>query len=299
MNDRATNELVSLSIKELVGARALRQQQLLVSVEFRQEGNDGIVTIPHDAVVSTTGAGRRKLSAPNNSRWRWAAGGCFIVLRLNDARVGLMRLRDAGAPSFGGHYTLASGLSASARELLHPDELALREGCEEYAIATPDGIVIPSFGDPKLDAVTFGAAASVLDLIRQEPTLPPTFSSGRLVKRPASFLQSRNEGVLTASFHDDDDTVESRGIIVLDPNTRGIDLLRIVEVSIPVDFRHIAIFDGEDDRGKPLNGEVACLDLDSRGRSVAKAYRTGVEVTPSGDLGKMTPILKAAVREFN
>ena len=293
------NENVALSVSSLLNAQAMRAQMLLVQAGLEKKNGGYIVTIPADSTLTTTGAGRKQLESPQNTRWRWAAGGGLIMLRCLDQTVALTRFRDPGAPSYGGHYTLGSGLSGSIRELLFPVELAIREAVEEFIIATPSGLAVPFFANIKYDRAAFGAVASGKNLIRQQEGLPSVFSAGNFLLTETTFAEPTKipEEELEVRFEKEVSAC-SKGIIALDEGTRGIDILRLIILRLPFRLDEIAIFDGEADRQeRPLNGEVVCFSVENGKvtKKIAAAFQTGKRIAvPNRDI-RYTPPLKKAI----
>lgn len=285
-----------MSIENVLNAKVLRSQNLLVSAELYTDETRVHVTIPRNTQVVTSASGRKQLSAPNNSRWRWAAGGGLVIVKLNDATVALLRMRDTGAPSFSGHLTLGSGISSSYRELFYPTELAVREAFEEFLIATPDGIVLPVFGNDEVDRLSFGAVASGLDLIKQKPELLQEFQTGHFVRAEARFLESPKERTISVQL-EEGERAESHGVIVLDPGTRGIDLIRLIEICLPHSIDQVAVFDGEDLNGIPLDSEVVLFDPQTR--NIVRSYQTGKTIRGSAATDRMTPVTVEALNALS
>lgn len=282
-----------------MSAQALRAQTLLVQAELEKKNGGYLITIPADSALTISGAGRKYLESAQNLRWRWAAGGGLIILQCLDQTVALTRFRDPGAPSYGGHYTLGSGMSGSIQELLFPEELAVREATEEFIVATPNGFAVPFFDEIKYDRAAFGAVASGKNLVRQQKNLPQVFSAENFFAAKTAFtppaevpeeeLEIRYEGEESAC---------SRGIIALDEGTRGIDLLRLITVKLPFRLDEIAIFDGEADRQeRPLNGEVICFSVENGKvtEKIAAAFQTGNRIAVPNRTIRYTPPLKKAI----
>jgi hypothetical protein len=242
---------------------------------------------------------RKAFENPQQTLWRVGAGGGMMVLHCTDCSVALMRYRDKGAPSYGDHWTLGSGLTSSVEEIVNPLHAAVRECIEEFGVVTPRGIVIPTFGDDELDGLVRGAVRSSA-FLHQKAALKG-FDTDVYLSAEASFEMTPGEETLTVAFEDAGET-SSVGIIAIDPNTRGIDLLKVIGVRVPFRLDEIAVVDGEEDRhGKALNAPVGCMKIDNLapGRQFDAVFQHGERQDPSEFVLKnMTPVLKALVGRF-
>ncbi len=303
------SELIGLSLVTLLNAQIKRSQMLLVRVKkeehlsLTKKRELCLIIVKKDSVVTTTPAGRKELESKENTDWRWAAGGGLMMLELKDVTVALARFRDPGAPSWGGHYTLGSGLSGSIRDLMFPVELAVREAVEEFIIATPKGLIVPVFNkdeDRVYNQTALGAVASGLNLIRQKPGLPDVFRQNGFFTAPAEFvpLSPILEADLSVMFEGCDEMTNSSGLLVYDPGTRGIDLIRLIRVKLPFSLGEIAIFDGEANRQEqPLDGEVVCFPVQN-GRfttDIVETFKTGKRVSTPDYPVRFTPPLQAVI----
>src|SRR3989344_1135565 len=238
-------ESSSTTIRTLLDAKARRLGYFLTEAEVVQQFNRVIVNIPADARVATTNPERTELSRHTNIRWRWSQGGALFILQLADMTVVPMRLRDAGAPSWGGHYTAPSGLAGAPDEWVEPHKVALREGFEEVIIATSDGLVVPYFEEAQFNPIAWGAVASGVDLIRKEPLLPEIFRTGKLIQRRAKLRHGLYERDIVVQF-DGEECSMTKAYPVFDPGTRGIDVMYIVEVDLTsYNLDAISIYCGE------------------------------------------------------
>ncbi len=288
----------AFTVMRMLQALQERRQFMLIQVSLTARTNGYAITIPSQTFMATTPAGRKQFERDANG-WRWAAGGGLIVLCCLDGMYGLVRYRDKGAPSYGNHWTLGSGLASAANELIHPEIIAVREAFEEFVIACPHGIIVPRFGDTDLDIAAFGAVGSSYHL-RQKTAVGGMFSTKSYFGVEARFKRVSDERNLYIALEGLEAETKHKGIVVVDTHTRGIDLLKVIEVQIPFRFDQIAVFDGEEDKeGNPLNATVGCLDLRARAgvaNQCVAVFQDGKRTTESPfRLEHMTPNLWAVV----
>ncbi len=271
---------------------------LLVQGLLEKEPNGWRVLIPEKTKFAALPEERRAFEQDKGS-WHVGAGGCLMVLHCTDVSVALMRYRDAGAPSYGDHWTLGSGLTASIEEIVRPLHVAVRECIEEFGVVTPRGIVIPTFGDDELDGIVRGAVRSS-DFLHQKATLKD-FEADSYLSAEASFRKVPGEETLTVAFEGVGET-STAGILAIDPNTRGIDLLKIIDVKIPYRLAEIAIVDGEEDKyGRALNAPIGCMNIENLvpGRQFDAVFQHGQQQDSTGYVLKnMTPPLRAVIERF-
>lgn len=290
-------DVAEITSESLLRAHLLNRQFVLVLADMEQdsEGNTKVSVLP-DSQIAITGAGRRQFET-QKKYWRWAAGGAFMILELKDCTVGLTRYRDKGAPSWGDHYTLGSGLSADLDEVFHPLRLALREGVEEFLIVTPQGRVVPRLEGGEYEKLVMATAVANWTLTDGVTGLPEIFSVPKAYIAPAQLLKLPQECELNVSLGDMGSI--SRGLLVVDEGTRGIDILTVMKVDLsPFSLEEIAVLDGETNReGKPLNGEVVCF-LIEEGKfrwTTAMGFQNGCKINPSSRSRNATPVLRAVI----
>lgn len=289
-------DVADITAESLLQAHTLNRQFMLVLADMEKDAQGNIkVSVLPDSQIAITGAGRKQFET-QKKRWRWAAGGAFMILQLKDCAVGLTRYRDKGAPSWGDHYTLGSGLSAELDELLHPLRLALREGVEEFLIATPEGRVVPRLEGAYSKLVMTTALAN-WTLVEGLTGLPELFTVPKAYVAPAELVALPQERHMDVSL--DDMGSASRGLIVLDEGTRGIDIVTVMKVDLSrFALDEISILDGETNReGKSLNGEVVCFLM--RGEKFAwfpaMAFQNGHKMNASSHSRNATPVLRAVI----
>lgn len=296
------SELEPLSAMALLKAAASRVGMQFVEVVWDEQTST--VTIdPATARFTCTREGRKEISNPSQKNWRWAAGGGFIALRFRDQKaVGLLRYRDPGAPSFGDHFTLGSGISSGISDMLYPLLLASREGIEEFLITTPAGLVVPTFDDPKLDEISYGAVASGLKYIRaaEDLNLPMQFGWKHFVGVHSYFHPTKNDREIKVAVEGSGaEPIVSKGVWVVDPGTRGLDLIEIVVTDLPCSLDDVAIFDGEGNEKKSFNAPVVCLELDydtlRPTGEIVRTFQSGKVVKNVGNISKVTPVLRKAL----
>lgn len=268
-----------------------RHAFLLAQVQATQTDEEVVIDIPIDTPIATNKESRRSLEfAPENKgKWRWPAGGVGIILKLRDANVLLTLHRDKGAPSYGGHDTLSSGLGASVREMLYPLETAWREGAEELCIVTPDAVLCPI---PETDH--FGFGLELTDVTRGTANLFPELAVKPVADTVATFLPLKDERQVTIRYAGK--TRTASGLVVFDPGCNGIDLLKAVVVPVDCSLADLTVYDGELAGAKPLNRQVNAYALDEDLRptgTIAASWVGGKRVETGTMSNPMTPVLKS------
>jgi hypothetical protein len=268
-----------------------RHAFLLAQVQATATDTDVIIDVPSDALVANNKASRRfiEFDPSNKGKWRWPAGGVGIILQLVDCNVFLTLHRDKGAPSYGGHDTLSSGLGSSVREFLYPLETAWREGAEECCIVTPDGIVCPI---PETDH--FGFGLELTEVTRGTANLFPELAGKPIIDTVASFLPLKDERQVTIRYAGK--MRQARGLVVFDPNCNGIDLLKAVVVPVNCALADLTVYDGELAGQKPLNRQVNAYALDDDFRpigTIAASWVSGQRIEAGSMTNPMTPVLKS------
>lgn len=267
-----------------------RHAFLLAQVEAQATDTDVVIAIPSDALIATNKESRRfiEFDPSNKGTWRWPAGGIGMILRLVDCNVLLTLHRDKGAPSYGGHDTLSSGLGSSVREMLYPLETAWREGAEELCIVTPQGIICPI---PETDH--FGFGLELTEVTRGTANLFPELADKPVIDTVASFLPLKDERQVTIRYAGK--MRQARGLVVFDPGCNGIDLLKAVVVPVDCALADLTVYDGELAGTKPLNRQVNAYVLDDALRptgTIAASWVGGNRID-TGSMGNpMTPVLK-------
>lgn len=300
--------LVPYTPAELERARREGAPFAMVVMNHEKTERGHRMTIPRETFIATTGAARKEIeNLPEGKIWMGA--GLVVLLKCKDALVSLVRQRDGGAPSYPYHWTPGSGMQSPDDMPSRLDITAVREGIEEFIIATKDGIVQPVFGDPELDAIATQAVADS-DRVRKDPQfahLPDMLKTDRKVNAPASFYDAPGAEELEI-VHEDESMPPTRqaGILAFDPKTCGADFLKVVEIDMGAyPLSEIAIFDGETHEGSSLNGPDGCLRVEEivqEGRRKLRltnefvaVYQDGMQRDPSRhQLDKMTsPLAKA------
>lgn len=282
-----------LSVKGLLSADAYGTEFFITEADLYAGDERTHIDIPLDARVAVDEKGRWTLSQSQNRRWRWSAGGAVAVLRFADASVLPVSVSDADLPVWAGHLKAPTGVSGSTEEWVRPRRL-MREAFEAIAVATPMGLVVPSFGDAELDALAFGALPTLTALIDKEADLPPIFHSGLFNVVSAKLLPLRGAQDVVVSV---DGEVHSRtkALVVLDPQTRGIDLMQAYELDLRATLLDEASFlYTEAAGGRALNAEVALLLLDDHLRvtGISRSYRSGNVISGAADINKISPVLR-------
>lgn len=284
----------------LIKAIQARRGFMLVQGTLEKVPNGYRVLIPKETAFAVLPEERKAFEDPKEQTlWRVGAGGGLMVLHCTDCSVALMRYRDKGAPSYGDHWTLGSGLTSSVEEIVNPLHTAVRECVEEFGVVTPRGIIIPMFGDDELDGLVRGAVRSSA-FLHQKAALK-SFDADTYLSAEASFEAVSGEETLTIAFEDAGETSVA-GVISIDPNTRGIDLLKVIGVKVPYRLDEIAIVDGEEDKhGKALNAPVGCMDINNlvSDRQFDAVFQHGERQDPAGFVLKnMTPVLRTLIERL-
>jgi len=237
----------------------VRKQLYLTVATLRQTEEGFRLELEDDPLIFISAADRKTISDPNGEfaqkdLWRWAAGGALIVYQQASQKSLALALRKSNAPSFGGHLTLTSGLSSSFEEFFNPTFLAIREGTEETAIVVGNQLAILSL-EPAFEEIAWGVFEKQLTRARK-------FKWVKVGKAPfyvkAEFFETEEQKIEIVhgkriSRH--------QGIICLDPKTRGIDLLKIIQVNLPPGSE-VIFFDCEDTKTGPLNQEIVVFPLE-------------------------------------
>ena len=272
---------------------SLTERRAFLLAQAQASLSEGLVTIdiPVDAPIATNKESRKAFEIPNNDgKWRWPAGGVAMIIKLTDAQVLLTLHRDKGAPSFAGHDTLSSGLGSSVREMLYPLETAWREGAEELCIVTPKHIVCPI---PATDH--FGFGLELTDVTRCTANLFPELRDKPIVDIATNFLALPGEKKVVINYAGK--TRFAQGLVVLDPGTNGIDVLKAVAVPVDCSLDDLTVYDGEvNGVGGPLDRQVNALELDEYLRPTGKilvSWVRGKRVPVETKVNPMTPVLKA------
>lgn len=284
-----------LSAEMLLCPEAFGTGLFLTEVEL-VDGKELRVDIPLDARVAVDARGRALLSEPHNPRWRWAAGGALCILRLRDVTVVPLSVSDPIRSALPNHLKASTGISGSTEEWIRPIRL-MREAFEAIAVVTPMGLAIPQFGDPELDALAYGVVPSVLHLIEAEHDLPGIFYSGLIDTAAAQLLPLQGEKDIVVSVGGSKRSV-TRALPVLDPLTRGIDLIHAFEIDLRSHLLdEIAVLYVEEVDGRAANAEMALVELgpDRRPLRIVRSYRSGRPADGVADLGKLSPVLGVAL----
>lgn len=268
-----------------------RRSFLLAQVQVTETSELVTINVPLDAPIATNKESRKwmEFDPENNGKYKWPAGGVGVILKLTDTQVLLTLHRDSGAPSYGGHDTLSSGLGSSVREILYPMETAWREGAEELCIVTPDAVICPI---PETDH--FGFGFELTEVARSTANLFPELASRPVVDVPVSFLPLRGERNLVINYAGK--TRQTRGLVAFDPGSNGIDLLKAIVVPVNCSLADLRVYDGELAGTKLLNRQVNACELDKNFRPTGNTIASWVggeriEVEGSKQ-SPMTPVLK-------
>lgn len=238
-------------------------QFCLTTVKIIRRPKELRVILPERLPILTTKDDYKSFSDPKNAfarqgLWRWAAGGLLLLyVQGNKTFIPLIK-RDSGAPNYPGHLTLSSGLSISREEFFNPLLTAIREGFEEVACLVNGRIVEPHFGSccccfpqQAISAIVEKQRARVERFgIRVSPLTLPC---------PAHFVSTAGESLLTV---EQGKRVSSySGIVSIDQATRGVDLLKVVQVSLPPG--EIRFADCEETDNGPLDRKICLFSLGS------------------------------------
>lgn len=224
------------------------------------ETSDGFkLELEEDPIVGISEADRKAISDPNGEYakkdlWRWASGGTMLVYSSQDGKKFLASiLRDSNAPSFGGHLTLSSGLSSTYEEFFNPTLLAIREGIEEIATVIDGQVVVLSLG-LSFEETAWNVFEKQLNRARKLGWLKindmPLYTSTEFVQTDEQKLEVIHQKRFSPH----------QGIICLDPKTRGIDLLKIIQVNLPPG--EITFFDCEGTKQGPLDRTIVIFPLE-------------------------------------
>jgi hypothetical protein len=235
-------------------------KQLYVTVVMLEQTERGLrLKLGADPLIGISAADRAAFSDPNGKfaakgLWRWAAGGTLIVYQQAGQKFLALALRNPKAPSFGGHLTLTSGLSSSFEEFFNPTSLAIREGTEETAVVVDNQLAVLSLG-PAFEEVAWSVFEKQLTRARK-------FKWVKVGEAPfyveAEFIETEEQKI---EIVHGERISRHQGIICLDPKTRGIDLLKIIQVNLPA-RSEVIFFDCEDTKTGPLDLEIVVFPLE-------------------------------------
>lgn len=264
----------------------------LVQASLQETAEGYAIHIDSRAPVATTPASRKRLEQ-DPSAWRFAAGGGLVILDCADRSVALVRYRDSGAPNYANHWTLGSGVSSSAEELTDLERVVVREACEEFIIATPQGVALPTFSIDRLDQVSYGAVGTSHDA-RTRLGADSPFATDRYLEVAASFEELPEDKTLSV-FLPDEEPATYRGRVYIDPGTRGIDLLKRIRIAIPFRFDELSFLDGEEGpNGESIDSEIGCLPIEASGigRTLIACWKNGKRTNEYPPFKQLTPLLE-------
>lgn len=272
---------------------------LITNVEIEEKPDRLVVRMTENSFAGFNKETRRKMEIDKAVEgWRWAAGGAGLILRLKNGSAALLTLlRDSGAPTYGGHLTLPTGLSCKVEEMLDPS-LMFRETAEEFVIQTKDGIIYPEFRENIFPELNFRAIAHNGSDLRKET------KGLSLVPADISFLQDlKDEKKVETVFKDHSHISRTKGLLQFDPGTIGIDFLTIAEMKVQADgWRDLKIYDGEVSGGNILDRDVVALELDPvtlrPTGNVVGAWKSGKFIESAGRDYPNTPVLKCILKSL-
>lgn len=284
--------LQNLDVKNLLKRQGKSDGQFLTQVEL-EDGERVRVNIPLDAKVASSEEDRWKFSDPAQTHWRWSAGGAVAVVRLRDITVMPFSVSDATLPVWPGHLKAPTSISRSTDEWMRPIRL-MQEAFRAVVIATPMGLALPSFDNPELDELAFGAVPSLLYQTGREAKLPGIFHSGLFDIATAKLIPLKGEREVVVAV-DGTDCSKSRALVVLDPETRGIDLMHAYEMDLKTHMLdEVSFFYTKELSGRAENSEVALLELDSNRKPVGviRSYQSGLVINGIADMKKLSPVVE-------
>lgn len=236
-----------------------RKQFSVTTVRMTEINGGVILELESDPLIGISRADRKAISDPNNEYakkdlWLWAAGGVLTVYSpYNGKKFLALVLRNSGAPDYGGHLTLASGLSSSYEEFFNPTLIAIREGIEEVATVI-DGQITTLSLEPAFEEIAWDVFEKQLSRARKFKGLKvcdtPLYVSAEFIKTDEQKLDIVH-GKRFSSH---------QGIICLSPKNRGIDLLKIIQVNLPPG--ETIFFDCEDTKQGPLDRTIVVFPLE-------------------------------------
>lgn len=197
----------------------VRKQLYLTVVRMEEKESGYRISLEADPPIFISASDRKTISDPNGEYtkkglWRWAAGGALVIYHQGYQKFLALVLRDAGAPSFGGHLTLTSGVSSSYEEFFNPSFVAIREGIEEVATVVGNQILIPMLG-PAFEEMIWAIYEKQLSRARKfgwlEVEDAPMYGNAKFMETGEKCLVI-SHGARKAAH---------QGIINTDPSTRG------------------------------------------------------------------------------
>ncbi|MBI2109195.1 MAG: hypothetical protein HYT93_03410 [Parcubacteria group bacterium] len=293
----AKSPLVSFTeFLALVKSGSIGETVLVPAVPlFYEIGTDKFweIEIDDDPLVAVNKAGR-KYFQESSLDWRWPAGGLAIILALKDNQNVLIALhRDAGAPSNPDCDTIAAGLGSSVEDMCYPLRLAFREGMEEVLVKTPHGVLYPHLQDDP-----FGHSLALKNIVESTARAIFNLSVSNFIPGEAFILETPAEEDVRVKWRGV--SYLSRGIVLLDPKTHGIDVIKVLIMHAPCTLDELTVCDGECIDGVPIHRSVYAYELDEdhcpTGKIIA-GWKAGARLSASQipATQKQTPTLEKAL----
>ncbi|MBU3925435.1 hypothetical protein KJ854_05920 [Patescibacteria group bacterium] len=283
------------TVKKIDALRKRKSIYLVSLQELIENKNKVIIKIPDDPEVAFNKVTRNILEKVR-TEWRWPAGGAAIIIKANGEAFLLSLLRDKGAPTYGGHTTLSTGLGGCEEDLENPLQIG-REAIEEIIIATPRGVIVPTF-----DIKPFGESIDIKSIVKIGADLRPETQSLPLIEASARIVRLSGEKEVRIVWKNK--TSVCKGLVVVDKGVRGIDILQIAEIDLGnANLEDLKIFDGEIVGGNPLNRDLIVYKLDKKtltptGKIVGRYSSGKFSVPADGTSFPQTPVLQAVLQEL-
>jgi len=173
-----------------------------------------------------------RFRVPTN--YRWPAGGLLTMLSSGEA---VLLHRDAGAPSYGDHLTAGTGLGRGENEIYDPRKVILREGLEEIMFLDNDGFFVPDLSGGWLETYMQKQGEIEANLRQRFGRL--TSRQGIVKKVESRMLKPRAEIVIADAYiggrEDEPIATIHVGSVNIDPQTRGIDALNVLQFGFSLD----------------------------------------------------------------
>lgn len=238
-----------------------RKQFMICAAQLTQNEENFHVLIPDDPWIFMSNPARTEISNQNSDLakqnfWRWAAGGCLVIYKQGNKRIIAPILRDSGSPTYAGHMSLASGLSDSDNDWMNPTKVALKESFEEVAAMLDGRLIVP-----QIDEIHEEILWNIKEYQSHRLKKMGRNVSAGIIYCPAKFLDKIETQQLTIQWGER--ITRHHGLVVIDEGTRGIDLIKILEIEIPLG--DLIFVDCEDTKSGPLDREIHIFDIDEMG----------------------------------
>jgi len=199
---------------------------------------------------------------------------------------------------------LGSGMGASLDEIVFPENCAIREGLEEFIIATPRGILVPKINLRNLSIEAIKEAN--LKILNRYKNLLKIFHNQQSYAVKTKFIEGNLPQYKIKVSYDKENIGQTfESAICFDEQTNGIDILKIIEIDLKeFKLNQIAIVDGEDtENDTPLDRIINCYEI-KRGKfggKIIASFKNGKRIDPPEGIfpHNLAPNFKEVIKIFD